>query len=281
MVDSKRSKVVIRLMGGLGNQFHQLSLALYLRNVVGYEVIIDEYSGYVSDDFGRESIFGELNEILKFRKSRKIIFQVYLIKIFKFFSLFLNIKFANWKYKVEGINQSLNYLVGTNSNKRPQNIYLEGYWIQNAFNFKRDFLMLYNTHKHSLFKNLNTENLVIHYRADRFSEVLPMDYFANLVSLHLGRNSTSSIIIFSDSRLAHQLSEYLLCYIPDCPSIEVDLSDYKSTLLLEVILSYKFFIPSLGTFSYWASALGENREVYLPVEFAEVLNLSPSNKYII
>jgi hypothetical protein len=267
-------------MGGLGNQFHQLSLALYLRNVLGYEVSIDEYSGYVSDDFGRESIFGEMNGILNFKKTKKFIFQFYFIKIFKFFCLYLNLKLANWIYKVENINQSLNCLVGNKLTKEDQNIYLEGYWVQNAFNFKSEFLSLYNSQKQTLYKNLNSQDLVIHYRADRFSEVLQMEYFTKVVTYHLQNNTTSRILIFSDSRSAYQLSEYLMSHIPFCPFVDVDLTDYKSTLLLDTILTYKFFIPSLGTFSYWASALGENRVIYLPIEFLEVLNLSHSNKYI-
>jgi hypothetical protein len=281
MVNSEKRKVVIRLMGGFGNQLHQLSLALYLRDVIGYKVVIDDYSGYVSDDFGRESMLDEVNDILNLNKIHNFYFRNYFIKIFKFLSFFLNITIFNWKYKVENINQSLNCLVGNMSDKELHNIFLEGYWLQNSFNFKMNLVSLYNFKKQGVFQSLNSMVLVIHFRADRFSEILPFDYFMKMVKKHLDITQISSILIFSDSEKVFQLKDHLIQRIPSCPTVDVDLFDYKPTILLELILTYKYFIPSLGTFSYWASAFGSERVVYLPIEFAEVINLSTSNKYIL
>lgn len=254
-------KIIIRIKGGLGNQLFQYCLGEFIYSRLKIIVNYDIKTGYLNDSFNRKNSFHSL-----YKQNKNLIYtgmlnNIYVLRILKRLSIKFNIAIANYIYLEEDKNiymvDLIEYL-----NKTKNNIILEGYW-QDISIVNSKFIAKLNTSLIDPIINYSDNDLIVHYRSDKFSDSLKFEYFDTSISFMLNKYpNINNIIIYSDSNLVLNLFEYLKNKFN--LKIKVDFNDYDPFLLMSTVSRSKYFIPSNGTFSLWSILLGDSRFILLP-----------------
>ena len=254
-------KIIIRIKGGLGNQLFQYCLGEFIYSRLKIIVNYDIKTGYLNDSFNRKNSFHSL-----YKQNKNLIYtgmlnNIYVLRILKRLSIKFNIAIAKYIYLEEDKNiymvDLIEYL-----NKTKNNIILEGYW-QDISIVNSKFITKLNTSLIDPIINYSDNDLIVHYRSDKFSDSLKFEYFDTSICFMLNKYpNINNIIIYSDYNLVLNLFEYLKNKFNI--KIAIDFNDYDPFLLMSTVSRSKYFIPSNGTFSLWSMLLGDSRFILLP-----------------
>jgi hypothetical protein len=257
----KNKLIIIRIKGGLGNQLFQYNLGEYLSSKLGYIVKYDIKTGYLNDAFNRNVCFNSIFNNDEALIYRGIFSNIFILRILKKITNLLNTSFFNYFYINENNNFNIEFLFHY-LNITSNNLILEGYWQDINFIYDK-FVEKLNLNQKEIFVNYNSNDLIIHYRSDHFSESFDFEYYNTAIKkMIFNFPNINNILIYSDSNKVTELLNYLkITYeIP----IQADYNDYDPYLLLNTIAKSKYFIASNGTFSFWAMLLGKNRVIIAP-----------------
>lgn len=269
--------VILRIKGGLGNQLFQYNLGEYLNQELGYNIKYDIKTGYLNDAFNRSVCFHSI-----FKDNNKLIYKgvynnIHTLRILKLISIHFKTNLFNYFYLDEDNNinkQTLFSYLKISQNK----IILEGYW-QDLDLIYNKFLEKLNNSLTEAFFSFTTNDLIVHYRSDNFSDSLSFEYFYLSINNMINRYpNINNIYIYSDSNKVTNLLNYLKDRISI--NIHIDYNDYDPFLLLYTISKSKFFIGSNGTFSLWAMLLGTNRVIFTPPTLSSITSSLNGNIYL-
>lgn len=269
--------VTLRIKGGLGNQLFQYNLGEYLNQKLGYTIKYDIKTGYLNDAFNRSVCFHSI-----FKNNDKLIYKgffnnIYTLRILKLISIRFKINFLNYFYFDEDSNITKTTLFSYLINSK-NNIILEGYW-QDLDLIYSKFIEKLNNSLTEPFFSYTTNDLIVHYRSDNFSDSLSFEYFNLSINNMINKYpNINNIYIYSDSNKVINLLNYLKDRIPI--NIHIDYYDYDPFLLLSTISRSKYFIGSNGTFSLWAMLLGTNRVVLTPPIVSSKISSYNGNIYL-
>ena len=253
--------IIIRIKGGLGNQLFQYNLGEYLSSKFGYIVKYDVKTGYLNDTFNRNVCFHSIFNNDETLIYRGIYSNIYILRILKKITTLFNTSFLKYLYLDENINISTESLFEY-LKKSSNNFILEGYW-QDINLIYDKFIEKLNLNQKKSFIDYNSNDLIIHYRSDNFSDSFDFEYYNISINKMISNYpNINNIFIYSDSKKVIELLNYLknIYSIP----IQADYNDYDPYLLLNTISRSKYFIASNGTFSFWAMLLGNNRFIIAP-----------------
>ena len=247
-------KVIVKLMGGLGNQMFQYAFGKFISDKTDRELILDTYS------LERRDIGSDFT------------YRNYDLDVFN-----LDVKtVSGFNEPFELISQDWNHLhkiqlelIERSLSSQSNNIYIDGYWQSpKYFNNEKYFEFKYPILDSSL--NLleeikNNESVMIHIRRG--------DYINNKLSGCLGRDYIEKVInilpvkeykfyIFSD--------DIDWCYenLSDIGFIvDNSHSGFKGSNHLQLMSSCKYFIIPNSSFAWWSAYLSNKKDVYYPEEW--------------
>lgn len=248
-----RSRVVINLSGGLGNQLFQVAAGSHLK-LQNIEVVLDpienDLNGYRKTRIMELSKGMGLNLIQRSQISKAFIRLIGIRKIIHF--LILRDAYKELEpFEILEVNQS-------NPPKR-----VVGYW-QN----KQMALHVKNYLDEKNDSEIKTNQLAIHVRrgdylnlAHQLHGALHGDYFLAATKSIIEHKKIDKIAIFSDS-INQVMEESWVGLLPD---IEIEFSQNSDPWesLLEMS-SFETIICSNSTFSWWAAFLNKNKTIVLP-----------------
>jgi hypothetical protein len=267
---------IVNLMGGLGNQLHQIVFSKYLQDQ-GYSVKIDDtwydFSKFSDGTTKREleinvSNFGletlkqkrkmKTSESSIYKKS-KIINKLYNSNINFFYKEHYGNEYNDYKYYFFNI--------------------FNGYWQSRKYINESKKFLISGLKKHESFSNVvQNDKTLIHIRKGDYvswGEDLPLDYFkSSLLNLKKDTDSTE-YDIFTDLQEIDQ-SDSLF---NEANTIHNDLSD-TGMKTLSTMLSYKNFIISNSSLSYFAAYLGaiKSSVIYYPQPWFKSIKYEPYTK---
>jgi hypothetical protein len=243
--------IVIRLIGGLGNQIFQVGAALLLASKSGENRIIIDDSFLNSYDSKRKN---ELLEFFNFEKlDIEIIFKKsYLVK-FRIPKV-LPLKLIFWPFISDSNFQF------TLKNQRKQFLLLDGYfqWIL----LQKDFNEIVNILKTIFIKNdtsiINSNYCVVHIRGGDFVKLgwnvlTPESYYIESINFMKEKHDINNFVIVTDDEV---YAKSVLCNLKF--NFDFISSDIKTDFY--TISKYSNRILSASTFALWASSLGKNEE---------------------
>ena len=245
-----RKSVVVRLAGGLGNQFFQYGMALLLSSKEPHkQIVLDDYalSSYkVNRGF-------ELSRFIDFSKSdiqvilqRKLLTKLRIPKFlaFKyFFSPFVSD--GNYKNIVDSKSSQCRLLDGYFQNLR-----------QSDFECIVALLKPLSYNRIIETQKSGDETCVIHIRGGDFvelgwSESAPQQYYINAMNIMRDRYGVKKFLIVTDDKI---YAENIICSM----GFKVDIVSNDMDEDFCTIASYSKRILSASTFALWASVLGKN-----------------------
>ena len=249
-------KALVDLMGGLGNQLHQISFAKYLENK-GYIVQLNE-DWYNNFDFSEDVKYRELNINAnhfgliksttryknKYYKLRKLSESALCRKIYH---SNINSFYKTFEGDVYSENKDYSY-----------NRYI-GYW-QNPKYFKdnREFL-LDGLKKHTNFEpnnSINSIRTLIHIRQGdyiKWNENLPIKYYEKALSGLREYENVANYDIFTDI----EKIDYRISLFNNAENIYNNISE-NPMITFSNMKNYKNYIISNSSFSMFAAFLGSS-----------------------
>lgn len=249
MLDIRKS-VVVRLAGGLGNQFFQFGMALLLSSKAYHKVIVLDDYALSSYKVGRNF---ELSRFIDFSKSdtqiilqRQLLARLRIPRVLTFkspFSPFVNDN--NFRFIIDCEKSQYRLLDGYFQDLR-----------QWDFEGIVSLLKPLSYSRLTEVKTLGSEVCVIHIRGGDFielgwSEITPYQYYMDAMNvMHDTYNINSFLVVTDDKIYAKNLISSTKFNI-EIMSNSID-EDFWT------IASYSKRILSASTFSLWASALGKN-----------------------
>ena len=260
--------IIVRLMGGLGNQMFQYALARHLSMTNNCELKLD--IAYFSKKHRRPYGLGHFNIIENFASKKELFLFKNINNLSKkpwsYIGKLLEIKPGYIEEKIFGFNQSILELSG--------DIYLDGYWqserfflpIKNALlgefslknNPSNEFLKLEELAK-------TTDSVAVHVRRGDYVSnerifnvhgVCPPDYFRTAISEVMNRVANPQFFIFSDE------IKWVKANL-DLPSTSVFVSGNRSIKdheELALMSKCRHNIISNSSFSWWGAWLNKNAE---------------------
>ena len=269
---------LIDIMGGLGNQLHQISMAKYLQNR-GYKILINtswfnqhDFSDGTErrkleiniKDFGFKEV-GErkLNYFEKFEGIRnlRLLKRIYISKLNLIYKLHSGNEFNESKFYIfnrfSGYWQNPKYLIGD------KNFFI------NSLNKNGDFYI-------NQIQTSNNKKTLIHIRRGEdyvdWGEELPKLYFETAMNNLLNKKNIQSYDIFTDEK-KYDTSEELY---RNAENIYDD-TDEKPLVTLSRMINYQNFIISNSSLSFFAAYLGEsgNSQIYYPNPWFKSINHKP------
>ncbi len=254
-------KIIIRIKGGLGNQLFQLNLGELISSELGIIVKYDIKTGYINDVFNREVCFFSIYKNNEHLVYKGFFNKLLYLRLLKIVSLRFKLRFFKWIYLDENRNVDTSDLFAVIKSSGSK-IILEGYWQKIDF-ISDNFLKILNKNLKKPMIKYSVNDLVVHYRSDNFSDSFSYEYFDKAIKLMLTKyTNINQIIVYSDSVRVLKLIEYL--NLRNLITLKHDYSDYDPFTLLSTLVTSKYFIPSNGTFSFWALLLGRERIILLP-----------------
>ena len=255
--------IVVRIMGGIGNQLFQYALYIELLSR-GFEAAVDSswYENYGSREFslGKDFDLSLRYADSSFVKSIADIENTYITKIKKHF-------FRKNTHFIENqriFNDKI-FLFGKNDD-----VYLDGYWCTDRYfigNISRIKELYFPNDKREKYRKLleekyglNKRFVSIHIRRGDYKNKSPLNpvhllpdwYFHWALKQYKERLNNSICVVFSDSiEDAKQIMKNYDCYYVDWTSSAID--DFY------LMASCDDHIISNSTFSYWAAYLGFNK----------------------
>ncbi len=283
--------IIIRFMGGLGNQLFCYAFSSYIAQVFpGRSIVIDNKYGYISDQFSRSPLVKSLS----FASNALFIDNIYLPFPKIFFGL---IRMSEFLAKLpifgpfvskfiyyEHLNRRKFFSAASCSSLF---CYFYGYWQKSYFlntqpsyffdNLMKDF-NIYPNYNHS---SLNANTCAIHLRSHSFSDDDLTCYYIKSIRFMIENHNVDHFYVFSDNE---SWSNDLLCLLYNefhenlftNVSTENAISDFSN------LISFKRIIISRSSFSWWAARLSMHLHsdtiIIKPIELCFSTSLiSPSN----
>jgi len=241
--------IIVRLSGGLGNQIFQLAAGLLLADKSNIKKIFLDDSALGSYDVKR------INELLSFFDIDKLnvnisferlyILALRLPKILSFrFSKNIFVSDTNFDMVLENPNHRLLILDG----------YFQKGLTQNSFNQEIEILKNILIDTRMEYKN----DCVVHIRGGDFvklgwNSVTPSEYYIEAMQYMIKEHNISHFSIVTDDK---KYAEEVL------PKLDFNYSYIGNSIKEDFYLigAYNKRILSSSTFSFWASALGNNKD---------------------
>tara|TARA_B100001996_G_scaffold140942_1_gene107164 strand:- start:266 stop:1150 length:885 start_codon:yes stop_codon:yes gene_type:complete len=266
---------LVDIMGGLGNQLHQISMAKYLQNS-GYKILINT-SWFKNHDFsdGTEKRILEINikdfgfkeaskrnlnyfEIIDKSRNMGLLKRIYISKLNLIYKLNSGDEFNESKFYF--INRFSGYW------QNPKYLLKDKDFFINALNKNNDFYT-------NPTQSSNNNRTLIHIRRGqdyiKWGEDLPKIYFKNAFNNLLDKEKNTSYDIFTDE-IKYDTSDPLY---KNADNIFNDTNE-KSMTILSKMLDYKNFIISNSSLSFFAAYLGEseNSNIFYPDPWFKSIN---------
>jgi hypothetical protein len=258
------NKVIVKLMGGLGNQMYQYAFAKNISNLTNRQLVID-LSHFKRRDLGNDYTY------------RNFELDILNIKNFETVDSFSEncVRYEN--YIDNNINSVLKSISDIVTDKN-DNIYLDGYWASPLYlsdEIKSEFVLKDNIieESKSLLNEIQSTNSVMinirrtDFLKNDFHGFYGRDYVLESISKLQQTESDLRFFIFSDDIewCIENLSD-----IPDSKIIHHTVSgnkDDRSISQLEstkrdfnLMYSCKHFIISNSTFGWWSAYLGKYKD---------------------
>jgi hypothetical protein len=244
-------KVIVKLMGGLGNQMFQYAFGKTISEKTGRELILD----------------------ISFLENRNqpdgFVYRNYDLDVFN-----LNVKIiSGFVGDCEYINQSWDSLhkieesvLGKVYNSTSENLYIEGYWQSPKYfennNYFSEFSHDIEEGSKSLYEEiLSSNSLMINMRRgdfvnNSFSGWFEREYVEKSLSLINGKYD--KVFIFSDD------PEWCQENLSDLGTvIGHEHSGFKFSTYLRLMSACKYFIIPNSSFAWWAAYLSTNKKMVL------------------
>lgn len=252
----KNKSIIIKLKGGIGNQFFQIAFGLKLSRMRGWELLFDD-SFFSSDPYGHSSVLNAFPELKKPQ-----------------FSDIVDTK----KSVLVNENDALDVTQLFNRDVSIPNdisfIHFDGYWQDKKYFDIKDIIYLknglLNYYTNSTSKNkspTSTKNLTsIHFRRKdyRHHGLCGDAYYAFSIRYFLEKYRGLNLLVFSDEPNATNflLNSWDLKYT--VINTGCDLSD------LHLMSLCNNHIIANSTFSWWGSVLSESDNVIYPDEWSKI-----------
>ncbi len=269
--DSSNRRIIVRLIGGLGNQLFQLQYGLTLQKKIGGRLFLDD-SFLASSSKAHESVaISELIEAypiirlscfdLKIRRSLERLFHKLKLIIPQWLSpIFV---FENSKYSVV----SMPYII------------LDGFW-QDSANLNQNFIEMLRQKLSKVHVKAGQESSVcVHIRRGDYltnrhwfvkqQQVLPMDYYFKAFDDFRAHLKSPVFDIYTDDEA---WAGEMFRSMPDVKIVPS--RDLKPFNLLAQMASYKNFIIANSTLSWWAAVAAADlqKRVVLPGMWGKNMN---------
>lgn len=250
-------KIVIRVFGGLGNQFYIYAFALILKKQFSVPVYLETRTGFIKDTYQRRYKLDAYKITLKKSNLFDSLFFVLRQRLpFLIKSLFRNTEYYRENKDLDSV-QEIKKLIQLNST-----IYIEGYW-QNGNLYRgyendiKNDLILSHTINQEILRISNKlkefESVAIHVRRIRYSPLLDKAYYIDAVNKIKFQVNNPYFFVFSDdiAWCKENFSE-----IENCSFMENNGSDELQELWL--MSRCKHFIIANSSFSWWGAFLSDN-----------------------
>tara|TARA_B100000963_G_scaffold8671_1_gene6751 strand:- start:23034 stop:23843 length:810 start_codon:yes stop_codon:yes gene_type:complete len=243
-----KNKIYIRLKGGFGNQLFIYAFAIYCKRYFGCDILIDNYTGYVKDVYGRKPMLEMIG--IKFKKTnvlqnfyitlcRKLVFgKITYLNLEKDPDIIFNDKeFENKNLYIEGYFQNVKYF-----NKIKKTIFQK---------INLDLIDLKNNYK----KKINPLiDVCLHHRTTDYNFVIESLFFEKAFEKIENKINKPKYYVFSESI---EVSKKYFSTFNDKEFIFVqnmsDLEDFK------LMTFFKNYILTIGTFGIWAALLSNKK----------------------
>ena len=265
---SKSNKVILRLVGGIGNQLFSYAAARRLSVVNDAELVLDDVSGFVRDyDYQRHFQLDYFN--ISCRKATPI----ERLEPFSRARRFLKCTFAHLKkFELRSyiIQEGIDFDSRLLDVEIKGTVYLEGYWQSEKYfkdiqsTIKQDLCLVslpLDTANQSMAKHIRASKAVaIHLRF--FDETyvqngnnVSMDYYINAITKMESLVSEAHFFVFSDRpELACQ---YLPLASERFTLVEHNRGDEAAFFDIWLMSLCQHFIIANSTFSWWGAWLAE------------------------
>lgn len=243
-----KNKIYIRLKGGLGNQLFIYAFAIYCKTHLGCDILIDDFTGYVKDVYGRKPMLEIIG--IKFKKTT-VLENLYITLCRKFISG--NITYLNLEKNPD--------IIFYEKKLKNKNLYIEGYF-QNIkyFNeikqiiFQKINLDLIDL-KNNYLKKINPVNdICVHHRVADYNFITESLFFEKAFETIESKINKPRYYVFSDSI---DISKKYFSAFNDKEFVFVqnksDMEDFK------LMTSFKNYILTIGTFGIWAALLSDKK----------------------
>lgn len=261
---SHKNMIIIKLKGGLGNQFFQYAFGKNLSKITGSELKID-ISNFKNNK--RTFLLDKFNTDFKIALEKEIEKFIPKNKLKRFIKKKVNniLPFSKKNYYIEKEDNFNKKIFNLNPNS-----YIEGYW-QNEkyfYNIKKTLqkeLTLKNNNLQHIYKNYKelkeNESVSIHIRRGDYLEKkyaekyinLNTNYYKQAIKLITKKNKNPYFFIFSDDiDWCKKNLNIANCFYIDQT---LQLKDYEELILMS---KCKHNIIANSTFSWWAAWLNKN-----------------------
>jgi len=270
-------KVIVKLMGGLGNQMYQYAFAKNISNKTGRKLILD-LSHLKRRDLGPDYFY------------RNFELDMLNINDFEIVDIFSEecIRYENY---IDSDEISILNTISNIVNDKSDNIYLDGYWASPLYfssDIKSEFFVkdIIKESKSLLTEIQSTNSVMINIRRTDFLKTdfhgfYGKDYFLNAINELQQTETDLKFFIFSDD------VEWCVENLSDIPNSKIvhhtisgskdddSLSDLESTKRdFNLMYNCKHFIISNSTFGWWSAYLGkqDNKKVIHPEIWLKGIN---------
>lgn len=248
--------IVIRLIGGIGNQLFIYAFARSLELKYKIQVYLDVISGYKNDPYKKKYELDKFN--IKIKKAST--FDFYYFPLRKRFPLLTKLIYPGSDYIQENISEDFDPSIL--NEKSEKKIYMEGYWQQPSYfmdylDVIREELKIISSHKK---ENIKLDLLIkenqsvgIHIRRKNFEPVVPLRFYEESIDSLTKKLANPLFFCFSDD------IEWCKKNLKSSkPIYFVENNQAEQTEDLWLFTKCSYFIISNSTFSWWASQLAYN-----------------------
>jgi hypothetical protein len=252
-----KTKIIIRVLGGLGNQLFIYAFARALSLRYNLPVNLETHTGFVRDSYKRNYRLKHYNIQLKLCSWHDSLYFPFH-KRFKILSNFLYrdaIYITEKNFKIETFEKIL---------ESTDKVFLDGYWQKEEYfaeyldiirNDLTPEFLISSINKAFADEMKNCNSVALHVRRNQYSNVLDLDYYLNSMAQIKKQVKNPVFFIFSDDMewcKEHLKAPEKLIYINH------NMNDEMSELWL--MSQCKHYIVANSTFSRWGATLSENSQ---------------------
>ena len=249
-------KVVVKLMGGMGNQMFQYAFGKRISLQTGRELILD-LSFLNRRDLGPNFVY---------RNYDLDIFNLSEHKIVNNFEETYDLIVDNFDFKSKDLTP-IDNIIEKCLNNKSENIYLDGYWSSPKYflnSINTEFLFqdpIINESTLLLQDILSSNSVLLNIRRTdflngNFHGVFEKDYILNSINKLNNTEDNLKFFIFSDDI---QWCQDNLFDIPNSVIVDHTHKGNKFSNYLQLMTNCKHFIIPNSTFAWWAAYLSQNQ----------------------
>jgi hypothetical protein len=249
-------KVVVKLMGGMGNQMFQYAFGKRISLQTGRELILD-LSFLNRRDLGPNFVY---------RNYDLDIFNLSKHKIVDKFDENYELIVDDFDFKSKDLTP-IDNIIEKCLNNKSENIYLDGYWsspkyFSNSINSEFSFQDPIINESTSLLQDILSSNSVLlnirrtDFLNGNFHGVFEKDYILNSINKLNKTEDNLKFFIFSDDI---QWCQDNLFDIPNSVIVDYTHKGDKFSNYLQLMTNCKHFIIPNSTFAWWAAYLSQNQ----------------------